>query len=156
MPSKTCRLCYDKIIKFKKFREILEKSTVNQRSLLRFKRCKTEADTPSGKSPATRHQRKKKAADNYYTFNYSDQMAPTSRSRVQLFRPILPSTEVYMSTQDEMIKKTCFAAGNISPNQRRRTILKLWSFYVVVVSINQRYVCNSHEHENYCFVCPLP
>ena len=32
-------------------------------------------------------------------------MAPTSRSRVQLFRPILPSTEVYRSTQDEMIKK---------------------------------------------------
>ena len=83
-------------------------------------------------------------------------MAPTSRSRVKPFRPILPSTEVYMSTQDEMIKKTCFAAGNISPNQRRRTILKLWRFYVVVVSINQRYVCNSHEHENYCFVCPLP
>lgn len=55
--------------------------------------------------PATRHQRKKKAADNYYTFNYSDQMAPTSRSRVQLFRPILPSTEVHRSTQDEMIKK---------------------------------------------------
>ena len=83
-------------------------------------------------------------------------MAPTSRSRVQLFRPILPSTEVYKSTQDEMIKKTCFAAGNISPNHGRRTILKLWSFYVVVVSINQRYVCNSHEHKNNCFVCPLP
>ena len=105
MPSKTCRLCYDKIIKFEKFREILEKSTVNQRSLLRFKRRKSEADTPSGKSPATRHQRKKKAADNYYIFNYSDQMAPTSRSRVQLFSSILPSTEVYRSTQDEMIKK---------------------------------------------------
>ena len=76
--------CYDKI----KFREILEKSTVNQRSLLRFKRRKSEGDTPSGKSPATRHQRKKKATDNYSTFNYSDQMAPTSWSRVQLFRPI--------------------------------------------------------------------
>ena len=32
-------------------------------------------------------------------------MAPTSRSRVQLFSPILPSTDVYRSTQDEMIKK---------------------------------------------------
>ena len=105
LPSKTRRLCYDKIIKFKKFREILEKSTVNQRLLLRFKRRKSEADTPSGKSAATLHQRKKKAADNYYTFNYSNQMAPTSRSRVQLLRPILPSTEVYRSKQDEMIKK---------------------------------------------------
>ena len=61
LPSKICRSCYNKIIKFKKFIEIFEKSTVNQRSVLRFKRCKTEADTPSGKSPATRHQRKKKA-----------------------------------------------------------------------------------------------
>lgn len=120
-------------------------------------RCKTEADTPSGKSPATRHQRKKKAADNYYTFNYSDQMAPTSRSRVQLFSPILPSTEVYRSTQDEMIKKNVCCRGKHSPNHRRRTLVKLWSFYVVVlVSINKRYVCNSHEHKNNCFVCPSP
>ena len=155
MPSKTCRLCYDKTIKFKKFREILEKSTVNQRSLLRFKRCITEADTPSGKSPATRHQRKKKAADNYYTFNYSDQMAPTSRSRVQLFRPILPSTEVYKSTQDEMIKKRVLPRETF-PQTTEDVLLKLWSFYVVVVSINQRYVCNSHEHKNNSFVCPLP
>ena len=71
-------------------------------------------------------------------------MAPTSRSRVQLFRPILPSTEVYKSTQDEMVKKTCFAAGNISPNHRRRTILKLWSFYVVVVSAGP--LCRSRCH----------
>ena len=155
MPSKTCRLCYDKIIKSKKFREILEKSTVNQLSLLRFKRCKTEADTPSGKSPATRHQRKKKAADNYYTFNYSDQMAPTSRLRVQLFRPILPSTEVYKSTQDEMIKKRVLPRETF-PQTTEDVLLKLWSFYVVVVSINQRYVCNSHEHKNNGFVCPLP
>ena len=55
LPSKICRLCYDKIIKFKKFIEIFEKSTLNQRSVLRFKRRKSEADTPSGKSPATRH-----------------------------------------------------------------------------------------------------
>ena len=101
LPSKICRSCYDKIIKFKKFIETFEKSTVNQRSVLRFKRCKIEADSPSGKSPATRHQRKKKAADN----SPSNQMAPTSRSRVQLFRPILPSTEVYTCTQDERMKK---------------------------------------------------
>ena len=80
------------MIKLKKFIENFEKSTVNQRSLLRFKRRKSEADTPSGESPATRHQRKKEAADNY-TLSYSEQMAPTSRSRIQLFRPILPSTE---------------------------------------------------------------
>lgn len=67
-----------------KFIEIFEKSTVNQRSLLRFKCRKSDADTPSGKSPVTRHQRKKKVADNY-SFNYSEQRAPISRSRVQLY-----------------------------------------------------------------------
>ena len=101
LPTKICRLCYDKIIKFKKFIEVFEKSTVNQRSVLRFKRRKSEADSPSGKSPATRHQTKKKpAADN--SPSNPEQMAPTSRSRVQ---PILPSTEVYTSTQDEVMKK---------------------------------------------------
>ena len=103
LPSKICRLCYDKTIKFKKLIEVLEKSTVNQRSVLRFKRRKSEADSPSGKSPATRHQRKNKAADN--SPSNSEQMAATSTSKVQLFRPILPSTEVYTSTHDEMMKK---------------------------------------------------
>ena len=102
LPSKICRLCY-KTIKFKKLIEVLEKSTVNQRSVLRFKRRKSEADSPSGKSPATRHQRRNKAADN--SPSNSEQMAATSTSKVQLFRPILPSTEVYTSTHDEMMKK---------------------------------------------------
>ena len=83
-------------------------------------------------------------------------MAPTSRSRVQLFRPILPSTEVYRSTQDEMIKKRVLPWETFPEPPKTYSYIKLWSFYVVVVSIDQRYVRNSHEHKNNCFVCPLP
>ena len=47
MPSKACRPCYDKIMKFKKFKEIFENSTAQQRSMMRFKRGKSKGDRPS-------------------------------------------------------------------------------------------------------------
>ena len=36
MPSKACSPCYDKITKFKKFKEIFANSTAQQRSMIRF------------------------------------------------------------------------------------------------------------------------
>ena len=47
MPSKACRPCYDKIMKFKKFKEIIENSTAQQRSIIWFKRGKSKGDSPS-------------------------------------------------------------------------------------------------------------
>ena len=46
MPSKACRPCYDKIMKFKKFKEISENSTAQHRSMIRFKRCMSKGDSP--------------------------------------------------------------------------------------------------------------
>ena len=43
MPSKACRPCYDKIMKFKKFKEISENSTAQHRSMIRFKRCMSKS-----------------------------------------------------------------------------------------------------------------
>ena len=59
MPSKACRPCYDKIMKFKKFKEIFESSTAQQRSMIRFKRGKSKGDSPSLISSG--HARKKLA-----------------------------------------------------------------------------------------------
>ena len=49
LPSKVCRPCYDKIMKFKKFSDIFQHSTAQQQSLIRFKRCKAQGDSPSQK-----------------------------------------------------------------------------------------------------------
>lgn len=49
LSSKVCRSCYEKIMKFKKFRDIFLRSTKQQQSLFRFKRCKTQGDSPSRK-----------------------------------------------------------------------------------------------------------
>ena len=59
MPSKACRPCYDKIMKFKKFKEIFENSTAQQRSMIRFKHGKSKGDSPSLISSG--HTRKKLA-----------------------------------------------------------------------------------------------
>lgn len=74
-------------------------------------------------------------------------MAPTSRSRVQLFRSILPSTEVYKSTQDEMIKKNVFCRGKHFPKPRKAYYSKVVELLctVVVVSINQRLESSPNE-----------
>ena len=50
LSSKVCRPCYEKITKFKKFRDVFSRSTTQQQSLIRFKRCKTQGDSPSQKS----------------------------------------------------------------------------------------------------------
>ena len=46
MPPKACRPCYDKIMKFKKFKEISKNSTAQHRSMIRFKRCMSKGDSP--------------------------------------------------------------------------------------------------------------
>ena len=47
--TKVCRPCYEKVMKFKKFIDIFLRSTTQQQSLIRFKRCKTQGDSPSRK-----------------------------------------------------------------------------------------------------------
>ena len=47
LPSKVCRPCYDKIMKFKKFSDIFQRSTTQQQSLILFKRCKAQGGSPS-------------------------------------------------------------------------------------------------------------
>ena len=42
LSSKVCRPCYEKITKFKKFSDIFLRSTIQQQSLIRFKRRKTQ------------------------------------------------------------------------------------------------------------------
>ena len=49
LSSKVCRSSYEKIMKIKKFSDIFLRSTKQQQSLIRFKRCKTQGDSPSRK-----------------------------------------------------------------------------------------------------------
>lgn len=95
MSSKVCRPCYDKILKFKKFCEMFERSTAQQQSLIRFKRGKGESDSPSLKS--TGHARKKLAESENICASESGSRARSS-VRVFLFsstpRPILPAPSV--------------------------------------------------------------
>ena len=98
MPSKACRPCYDKIMKFKKFKEIFENSTAQQRSMIRFKRGKSTGDSPSLISSG--HARKKLAeSDN--TSASSESLSGASKTRGSLFsstaRPILPAPSISVS-----------------------------------------------------------
>lgn len=82
MPSKACRPCYDKIMKFKKFKEIFESSTAQQRSMIRFKRGKSKGDSPSLISSG--HARKKLAeSDN--TSASSESLSRASKERIFVF-----------------------------------------------------------------------
>ena len=93
MPSKACRPCYDKIMKFKKFKEIFENSTAQQRSMIRFKRGKSKGDSPSLISSG--HVRKKLAESD------NTSASSESLSRGSLFpstaRPILPAPSISVS-----------------------------------------------------------
>ena len=82
MPSKACRPCYDKIIKFKKFKESFENSTAQQRSVIRFKRSKGKSDSPSIISLG--HARKKLAKSEKNSASF-ESFSRASRARVSLF-----------------------------------------------------------------------
>ena len=90
LPTKICRPCYDKVIKFKKFTEMFDRSTVQQRSVIRVKRCRGEDDSPSIKG-----RLRKKVAE---TGRSAENSAPKSAARISLFpstpRPILPAPSV--------------------------------------------------------------
>ena len=90
LSSKVCRPCYDKIIKFNKFSEKFAHSTSQQQSMVRFKRGKTQGDSPSLQSAG--HARKKVAETENTT-------ASGSGARLAFFpsskpRPILPAPSV--------------------------------------------------------------
>ena len=98
MPSKACRPFYDKIMKFKKFKEIFENSTAQQRSMIRFKRGKSKGDSPSLISSG--HTRKKLAeSDN--TSASSESLPRASKAKATLFsstvKPILPVPSILVS-----------------------------------------------------------
>ncbi|KAK2559463.1 hypothetical protein P5673_018102 [Acropora cervicornis] len=91
LSSKVCRSSYEKIMKIKKFSDIFLRSTKQQQSLIRFKRCKTQGDSPSRKpvSGSPGHAIKKVAE--------SDTSALNHKSCFFLPRAILPAPSVSVS-----------------------------------------------------------
>ena len=59
LPSYICRCCHHKEVKFQEFFRIIAFSRQQQESVLRVKRGKTTAESPSGRSPQTRRDLKK-------------------------------------------------------------------------------------------------
>ena len=60
LPSYICRCCHHKVTKFQEFFRKIAFSRQQQESVLRVKRGKTTAESPSGRSPQTRHDLKKR------------------------------------------------------------------------------------------------
>ena len=60
LPSHICRCCHHKMIKFQEFLRKIAFSREQQESVLRVKRGKTTAESPSGRSPQTRRDLKKR------------------------------------------------------------------------------------------------
>ena len=96
LPSYICRCCHHKVIKFQEFLRKIAFSREQQESVLRVKRGKTTAESPSGRSPQTRRDLKKRR------ILYEDAPAngPSCRSLFQIHvdkpsktrpRPILPA-----------------------------------------------------------------
>ena len=60
LPSYICRCCHHKLVKFQEFLRKIAFSRQQQESVLRVKRGKTKAESPSGRSPQTRRDLKKR------------------------------------------------------------------------------------------------
>ena len=60
LPSYICRCCHHKVMKFQEFFRKIAFSRQQQESVLRVKKGKTTAESPSGRSPQTRRDLKKR------------------------------------------------------------------------------------------------
>ena len=64
LPSYICRCCHHKVMKFQEFYRKIAVSRQQQESVLRVKRGKATAESPSGRSPQTRRDLKKRRSIN--------------------------------------------------------------------------------------------
>ena len=95
LPSYICRCCHHKEVKFQEFFRIIAFSRQQQESVLRVKRGKTTAESPSGRSPQTRRDLKKSrtyedapATETHSRSLFQMHMDKPSKTRP---RPILPA-----------------------------------------------------------------
>ncbi|XP_074622311.1 uncharacterized protein LOC141880688 [Acropora palmata] len=98
LPSYICRCCHHKLVKFQEFLRKIAFSRQQQESVLRVKRGKTTAESPSGRFPQTRRDLKKRRINDD---------APAKGPSLRLFQMDKPS-----KTRPRTILPALSAEGN--------------------------------------------
>ena len=128
LPSYICRCCHHKVIKFQEFLRKIAFSREQQESVLRVKRGKTRAESPSGRSPQTRRDLKKRRI----LYEDAPANAPSRRSLFQMHvdkpsktrpRPILPAPSKEGDGKKRKLAKRIESSAEPSTPSKQEEIL---------------------------------
>ena len=120
LPSYICRCCHHKVMKFQEFFRKIAFSRQQQESVLRVKRGKTTAESPSGRSPQTRRDLKKRRI-------YEDAPAkgPSLSDKPPKTRPrtILPAPSAEGDGKKRKLAKRIESSAQVSTPPKQGEIL---------------------------------
>ena len=124
LPSYICRCCYHKVVKFQEFFRKIAFSRQQQESVLRVKRGKTTAESPSGRSPQTRRDLKKSRTYEEAPANepHAQQMHMDKPSKTRP-RPILPAPSSERDGKKRKLAKRVKSSAEPSTLSKQEEIL---------------------------------
>ena len=124
LPSYICRCCHHKEVKFQEFFRKNTFSRQQQESVLRVKRGKTTAESPSGRSPQTRRDLKKSRTYEEAPANepHAQQMHMDKPSKTRP-RPILPAPSSERDGKKRKLAKRVKSSAEPSMLSKQEEIL---------------------------------
>ena len=124
LPSYICRCCHHKEVKFQEFFRKNTFSRQQQESVLRVKRGKTTAESPSGRSPQTRRDLKKSRTYEEAPANepHAQQMHMDKPSKTRP-RPILPAPSSERDGKKRKLAKRVKSSAEPSTLSKQEEIL---------------------------------